>query len=111
MQYHQRPMHPYHQTKKFLYTEKYCSRKDREWVGLFSISTWDPAQKRVYIRNGKVGPTRPFNFPQVEKYLEPKLAYKYAWNSRRTPPKSHANTNQNTFEDVMLTEVFDLLGN
>ncbi len=78
----------------------------REWVAPFSVEFSDESKKLVYVKDVKIGNSRPFNLAQVKPYYPPEdIAYAFV-ESLRHFFRDYGNS-QDDVGSVYLTEIVD----
>ena len=90
--------------KVLVWREEVVDSRIGEWLGPFSVSSFEPEKKLVLVQDDKGGSPKPFNVLQVKPYLEPTdVAHSFMSDLHRA--LSYNCTRDDN--DIYLTEIID----
>ena len=89
--------------KVLVWREKIVNNRIGEWVGPFTVESFDPRRKVVHVRDVTVGPAKPFRFAQVKRYLSPAETSQSFFTELLEMLSAFKSTDEQ--DDIHLTEI------
>ena len=89
--------------KVLVLREKIVNNRIAEWVGSFTVESFDPRRKVVHVRDVTVRQAKPFGFAQVKRYLSPAETSQSFFTELHEILSAFKSANEQ--DDIHLTEI------